>query len=317
MHHRLSQNLSSLLIALYFIVMGAGFAPAWGDDSGLLGRLFRLGGGSSDSSASSGSTKQSSPLPYGRDLGPTGSAVPPMATSPLAPAPMVSNFNGLPQAPVTTPPVPSGPAQRLAPRPRVTQAVTTADPVLTRLALGRSNDGSQFGMFLQVFADGTVVDSEGVHHIRGADFRPILDAVQSGELYRVRGHCGAPSTDFIDYVHVVIYERRLGRLTANSFSYSGNTQGCDQAIRHLHSTIENLQTKLSRQSMAPGVGAGPAGLPAPLGPSTVLTPAGSSMLPAVPAAAFAIPPGAQPSAPASNPAAGGPSGAVIPLTPLE
>ena len=60
----------------------------------------------------------------------------------------------------------------------------TADPVLTRLALGRSNDGSQFGMFLQVFADGTVVDSEGVHHVRAADLKPIIDAVQSGELYR-------------------------------------------------------------------------------------------------------------------------------------
>ena len=54
-------------------------------------------------------------------------------------------------------------------------AVTTADPVLTKFALGRSNDGSQFGMFLQIFADGTVVDSEGVHRIRAADLRPIVD----------------------------------------------------------------------------------------------------------------------------------------------
>ena len=35
-------------------------------------------------------------------------------------------------------------------------------------------------------------------------------AVQSGELYRLRGHCGAPSTDFIEYVHIVAYERAWG-----------------------------------------------------------------------------------------------------------
>ena len=82
-------------------------------------------------------------------------------------------------------------------------------------------------MFLQIFADGTVIDSEGVHHVRPADLKPIVEAVQSGELYRLRGHCGAPSTDFIEYVHIVVYERRLGRLQAHSFSYSGNPQGCD------------------------------------------------------------------------------------------
>ena len=201
---------------------------------------------------------------------------------------MISNFNGLPQTPVTTPPVADGPSQRLAPRPRVSPAVTTADPVLTRFALGRSNDGSQFGMFLQVFADGTVIDSEGVHHLRAADLRPIVDAVQSGELYRLRGHCGAPSTDFIEYVHVVIYERRLGRLNAHSFSYSGNTQGCDQSIRQLHTVLENLQAKLSRQ---PGreparVPARCRDAPAPVGASPLSAPASASPSPAGPAPAF-------------------------------
>ena len=90
--------------------------------------------------------------------------------------------------------------------------MTNADPLLTRLALGRSNDGSQFGMFLQIFTDGTVIDSEGVHHLRAADLKPIMDLVQSGDLTRTRGHCGAPATDFIEYVNVVVYERRLGRL---------------------------------------------------------------------------------------------------------
>ena len=319
MQPRLSQSLHKFLTALCLVVLAAGLAPARGDDSGLLGRLFRLGSGSSDSSASSIPPKQSAALPIGRDPGSPGTAVPSPVTSPLAPAPMISNFNGLPQAPVTTPPVSNAPTQRLAPRPRVSPAVTTADPVLTRLALGRSNDGSEFGMFLQVFADGTVIDSEGAHHIRSADLRPIVEAVQSGELYRLRGHCGAPSTDFIEYVHVVIYERRLGRLTAHSFSYSGNTQGCDPSIRHLHTTLENLQAKLSRQPVMtnPGVGGGISNSPAPLGPRAILPPEASSPLPTGPAASFGPRSGGQPNAPAVNPGAGVPSGVVIPLTPID
>ena len=129
----------------------------------------------------------------------------------VSPAPMVSNFNGLPQIPGH-----DAPAGRWARDRGFTPATFVSGrhrrrPGSDPIRAGRSNDGSQFGMFLQVFADGTVVDSEGVHHLRAADLRSIVDSVQSGELYRVRGHCGAPSTDFIEYVHVVIYERRLGR----------------------------------------------------------------------------------------------------------
>ncbi len=303
MHPRVSQSVGRLIGALCLFVVAAGLTPASGDDdTGFLGRLFRLGGGSSDSNASVSRPNQSAPLPYGRDTGTTGSTVPPTGASPLAPSPMISNFNGLPPAPVATPPVADGPAQRLAPKPRVSPAVTTADPLLTRLALGRSNDGSQFGMFLQVFTDGTVIDSDGVHHIRPADLRPIVEAVQSGDLYRVRGHCGAPSTDFIEYVHVVIYERRIGRLSAHSFSYSGSTQGCDQSIRQLHTVLENLQAKISRQSN-----------PTQAGPSPIVTPLGSSPLPGGPAPAFGPHIGSQRSAPAVN--AG--DGAVIPLTPVD
>src|SRR5262249_36633287 len=162
-------------------------------------------------------------------------------------------------------------------------------PVLTRFALGRSNDGSTFGMFLQVFADGTVVDSEGVHHIRTADLRPIVEAVQSGEGYRIRGHCGAPSTDFIEYVHIVVYERRFGRLQAHSFSYSGNPQGCDHVIRHLHAALETIQAKVSRQ-------------PTPTSPGMLGTPVASP-----PPASNPAVPGRSPALPATSPA-----GSVIP-----
>jgi hypothetical protein len=319
MHTRLSQGQGTLAATICLIVITAGIAPARGDDTGILGRLFRLGGNSSDSGSTSkpttGSPNQFGALPYGRAPSSTSGAVPPTGISPLAPAPMISNYNGLPSTSVTTPPVVDGPSPRLAPKPRTSPAVTTADPLLTRFALGRSNDGSQFGMFLQIFADGTVVDSEGVHHIRAADLRAVVDTVQSGDLYRVRGHCGAPSTDFIEYVHVVIYERRLGRLNAHSFSYSGNTQGCDQSVRQLHTILENLQAKLSRQPGVnnPGQGPGSATLPTPVISSPLTTPVSPSPAPLSPAPTFLPRTGAQPSTPAVNPDAG----AVIPLTPVD
>jgi len=182
------------------------------------------------------------------------------------------------------------------PRPRVSPAITSADPVLTRLALGRSNDGNAFGMFLQVFADGTVVDSEGVHHLRPAALKPILDTVQGGELYRLRGHCGAPPTDFVEYVHIIVYERRFGRLMAHSFSYSGNPQGCDHVIRHLHTALENLQANLSRQPVIESPAA--AAAPSPVGDSPVYRP---SQAP-VPATGPSRPPGTPiPSSPAGSP----------------
>lgn len=262
-------------VALLALAATAG-AGDDGQNPGLFGRLFRGGNGGSNSPATTpklpygGSSYNSSPIgggssmsshsSFGDPLGPSGPS-----TGPVTPAPIASSENpGLPETPRD---ISGGQMERLTPRSRVSQAVTTADPVLTRFALGRSNDGTSFGMFLQVFADGTVVDSEGVHRVRPADLRPIFESVQSGELYRLRGHCGAPSTDFIEYVHVVAYERRLGRLQAHSFSYSGNPQGCDHAIRHLHTAIENLQAKLSRPAAtSPGMDAPGPVTPAPTAP---------------------------------------------------
>jgi len=111
--------------------------------------------------------------------------------------------------------------------------------------------------------------------------------VQSGDLFRIKGHCGAPATDFIEYVHIVVYERRFGRLLANSFSYSGNAQGCDHSIHHLHTVLENLQAKLSRPPVTNNPGPGISNVPAPLAPPSV------------------------------NPGGGAPAGPVIPLTPLD
>jgi hypothetical protein len=143
--------------------------------------------------------------------------------------------------------------------------VTTADPLVIRLALGRSNDGNQFGMFLQVFADGTVIDSEGVHRLQSAEIRPLYDAIQNGELTRLRGHCGTPSNDFVEYVHLIVFERRMGRLQAHSFSYGGNPQGCESGLRTLHAALENIQAKLSRQPATTTSGSGGSAGPSAIG----------------------------------------------------
>jgi hypothetical protein len=299
MHLRLSQVMERALVATSLLVVTPGLVTARADDDGFLSRLFR--GGSSSSSGSSSASKPAAGAPYGRSAGTADGGG--QAASPYVPT-TGSNYGGLTtQTPVTTPPsAASGPGQRLSPRPRVSTAVTNADPLLTRLALGRSNDGSQFGMFLQIFADGTVIDSEGVHHLRAADLKPIIDLVQSGDLTRTRGHCGAPATDFIEYVNVVVYERRLGRLMAHSLSYSGNTQGCDHAVRHLHTTLENLQVKLSRHSGGSQAPVGSAGNPLPLSPIT-----GPGSTPAL---------DHQPAPPAVSPGQP-PQGGVIPLTPID
>ena len=176
------------LAAPGLLVLALDPATVRGDDTSFFGRLFRLGGGSSSSSssfpASSGSTGRSgssgngpTPSQYG-DIGSGGSFIPP-ATSSRGPSPTPASGPISPEGPSTPELSNSSNSQlHLTPRARVTSAVTSADPLVTRMALGRSNDGSQFGMFLQVFADGTVIDSEGVHRLGSADIRPLYEAIR-------------------------------------------------------------------------------------------------------------------------------------------
>ncbi|MGC8641595.1 MAG: hypothetical protein ACP5XB_17145 [Isosphaeraceae bacterium] len=302
------------LAASGLVALALGPAVVRGDDTSFFGRLFRLGGNSSSSSSSSfpstpGSTGRSGSAGnrassgYG-DIGSGGTFIPPAAPN-RGPSPTPTGGPISPTGP-STPDLAgsSNAAMHLTPRARMTSAVTSADPLVTRMALGRSNDGSQFGMFLQVFADGTVIDSEGVHRLGSAEIRPLYEAVQSGELTHLRGHCGTPSNDFTEYVHVIVFERRMGRLQAHSFSYGGNPQGCESGLRTLHAALENIQVKLSRQPGASSTPVGAATAPAPVpgpaqGPLPVAT--GSEAAPPLPD------PGAGP---------GSPSGAVIPLSPL-
>ncbi len=220
-------------LASGFLLLGLATSPGLGDDpppaGGRLARLFRFGP-SGDSSAKPASTSSSTPAP---------AVIYPTPPSPSTPA-------------STPPDAPSnGPAPRITAQPRTSRPATEADPLVTRISVGKSDGGGQFGMFLEVFADGTVIDGEGIHHISTEALRPLVDALRQGDLYRLKGHCGNPSTDFIVTTHVVVYERSLGKLRATSFSYSGNPHGCDASVHKLHAAIESIQTKLSTPAPAP------------------------------------------------------------------
>ena len=186
-----------------------------GDEPGRFARLFRFGGGST-SATDSRSTSEGE--------------LPPPSRVVNSPAPVAS----------------SGPQPRIRPQPRFSHAVTEADPIVTRISLARSDEGGQFGMFLQVYADGTVLDSEGVHRLGRDGIKEVLSVLETSDIHRVRGHCGAPATDFIEHVQMTVYERSLGRLRASSFSFSGNPQGCDRSIMQLQVALERLQGKLSQ-----------------------------------------------------------------------
>lgn len=160
-------------------------------------------------------------------------------------------------APLATPPASSLPAEamlpqdvgapalRLVPQPRVSKPATSAAPILTRVQIGRSDDGGTFGMFLQIYADGTVIDSEGVHRVGADVMRPLIEALRAADVGRIKGHCGGPPVDYIQQVMLIVYDQNRGRLQANSFSYSGNLQGCDPAIKQLQDAIDAVQMRLS------------------------------------------------------------------------
>lgn len=258
MHYRPSHIHARRSLALLGAI-SLGLSPGIGraDEPGIFARFFR---GVSNSPAPRPKTPAPRPAGPALDRSPTV----------LAPTSAISRFDGstVPGpthggggVPVSTPqpeaPVDSEALPKLTPKSRVNRPITTADPILARFALGRSNDGGQFAMFMEIFADGTVLDSEGVHRVRQADLNPVVEAIQNADFSRIRGHSGAPPTDFIDHVQIIVFDRRLGRLTAHPFSYSGNPQGSDHAVRHLHAALETLQLKLS-QARSPIAEAPPA-----------------------------------------------------------
>ncbi len=221
MHPGLRTLLGTSLLVLTLLAMGLFDTDSRGDEPSRLGRLFRLGTGGA-----------SSPAPPPRS---------PIDPSPATPALLPPPTS----APATPTETASESSARLVPQPRVSRAVTESDPILTRVSIGRSDNGSRFGMFLQVYADGTVLDGEGIHQVSRETLKPLIEAIQASDAFRLRGHCGGAPTDFIEQVHLVVYERNLGRLRSNAFSYSGNPQGCDHAIKHLQTAVEAIQAKIS------------------------------------------------------------------------
>ena len=141
-----------------------------GDEPGRLGRLFRFGGGSARPR---------------RPPGPTPPRPEPAADPTRFGSPLLFDAGATATSLRRR-------RLRIVPRPRVSRPATESDPLVTRVSLGRSDDGTQFGMFLQVFADGTVLDSEGTHHVDSEALRPLVEAIQSSDLTRLKGHCGAP-----------------------------------------------------------------------------------------------------------------------------
>ena len=107
-------------------------------------------------------------------------------------------------------------------------------------------------MFLQVYADGTVIESGGTHSVGRQAIKEVIEALEASELYRVKGHCGGPATDFVEQVQMVVYERSMRGIRANAFSFSGNTQGCSHPVQHLQKALDNLQNKVSKNTSSMG-----------------------------------------------------------------
>lgn len=245
-----------LLILASFPFASARRAAAFDDEPRGLSRLFRLGGTSSPA-------RKPNPPKHNHDHDPRPSSAPKVVSEKVVSGPgtpatglpanggpalggPTTNLSG-PSTPIVTE---TGPAPRLLPQARVQRPVTEADPILSRVTIGRSDNGGQFGMFLQIFADGTVLDGEGVHRVGRDALRPIVEILESNDLSKLRGHCGAPPTDFVEQVHYVLYDRSYGKLRASSFSFTGNPQGCDPSVKKLQAAIDQLVMKLASPSVA-------------------------------------------------------------------
>ncbi|MBI1323315.1 hypothetical protein GC170_09025 [bacterium] len=207
-----------------------------------LSRLFRLG--------NSRQTSKPAPKPHRQEADDDEDALD-IASVPsersnfrvqdAAPAGPATTF----QPAVTSPGFGESSASRITARPKHVGPVTEADPVLTRVGIARADSGNSFALFLQVYADGTVIDTEGVHRLPLAQIKPILSVIRGHDFSRIRGHCGQPSADFIENVQMVVYDRAMGRLRAHAFSYAGDPKGCDPSVAHLHKAVDELIMKLS------------------------------------------------------------------------
>lgn len=232
------------LFAVPILAMTAAVVVADDDEPRGLGlsRLFRLG--------NSRQSSKPAPKPHRHDTDEDEDAID-VASVPSergnyripegVPAEPATTF----QPAVTSPGFGESSASRISARPKYVGPVTEADPVLTRVGIARADSGNSFALFLQIYADGTVIDTEGVHRLPLAQIKPILSVIRGHDFSRIRGHCGQPSADFIENVQMVVYDRSMGRLRAHAFSYAGDPKGCDPSVAHLHKAVDELIMKLS------------------------------------------------------------------------
>lgn len=292
------------------LAAGMAVAPLQADDNDRpgggfgLSRLFRFGSGSGSASASrehnhnhdkpSGERIINSDIPeIARNSGTAGTARGPVGGD-------VPVF----QPAVTSPGFGQNATARITPRNSYSGPVTEADPILTRVGIGRADSGSTFGLFLQIYADGTVIDSEGVHRLPTSQIRQIVSVIRGHDFARIKGHCGQPSADFVENVQMIVYDRSMGRLRAHAFSYAGNPEGCDPSVAHLHKAVEDLVLTLAggkpESATNASVGNGrvissevvnlpatPESLPVPVSPNVVGLP---NIIEQPPAQATAAPP---------------------------
>lgn len=289
------------------VLVGPVLAEAGAQESRGLGRLFRFGNrGNAGASADPAARGRAAVPPPGREgepprglRGPIDDPAEPVISEgtpygaaggspyggvggrPFAPPALAAPPAGASSLPMPDPSVPALPADgptapgagpRLVPQPRVSKPVTQAPPILTRVQLGRSDDGNTFGMFLQIYADGTVIDTEGVHKVGPDVMRPLIEALRAADVGRIKGHCGGPPVDFVQQVMLTVYDQNRGRLQANHFSYSGNPQGCDPAIKRLQDAIDAVQARLSGPPTAGPSMSPPAGAPPLAGPGADAAP---------------------------------------------
>ncbi len=234
-----------LIVPLLAVPMLAVTASVVGDDEprGLgLSRLFRLG--------NSRQSSKPAPKPHRHEADEDDdeidvASVPSERGSYRLPDAVPTDPASTFQPAVTSPGFGDSASSRITARPKYVGPVTEADPVLTRVGIARADSGNSFALFLQVYADGTVIDTEGVHRLPLAQIKPILSVIRGHDFSRIRGHCGQPSADFIENVQMVVYDRALGRLRAHAFSYAGDPKGCDASVAHLHKAVDELIMKLS------------------------------------------------------------------------
>jgi hypothetical protein len=171
------------------------------------------------------------------------------------------------------------PPEEVAPAPAPGTIVgppANADPLLSRFAIGRASDGQTFGLFMHIFADGTVMDSNGLHHSDPAAFERLKDTLRETPLEQLERHTEGTASDYLEVVYLVAYQRAGTKLRAVPLSHAGNTSTAPPSLQRLHAALEAFQAHIS--SPVPGTPA--AAMSAPVGTGSVV-PATDSPYPAV------------------------------------